>query len=136
MYFLVSDMRVRCGTDIVDVKRIENALKSNARFSSKVFTEAETAYCESKKAGRYQSYAARFAAKEAFLKALGVGLSGGAALREVEVANDANTGAPIICLHGGAAGLYKQNGGASLSVSLSHTADAAIAVVVMLCGEP
>ena len=129
-------MQVLCGTDIVDVKRIEAALKSNARFAEKVFTVAEIKYCESKNAGKYQSYAARFAAKEAYLKALGVGISGSASLADVEVVNDEITGRPTLCLHGGAAETYTARRGESLSVSISHTAETAIAIVVILCGGP
>ena len=129
------NMRVRCGVDIVDVKRIEKAIGANGSFAAKIFTEAEIEYCESKKAGKYRSYAARFAAKEAFTKALGVGLYNGAALTDIEVVNDGAYGEPALALRGGAAELYKEKGGASLSVSLSHTDDAAIAIVVMLCGE-
>ena len=128
-------MQVLCGTDITDVKRIEKAVKSNPGFAAKVFTQDEILYCNAKKAGCYQSYAVRFAAKEAFLKALGVGISKGAALAEVEVANDEATGAPFLRLHGGAAEQYGRKNGESLSVSLSHTNDMAIATVIILCGE-
>ena len=126
-------MRVRCGTDIIEVNRMEKSLASNARFAEKVFTEAEIEYCESKNAGRYESYAVRFAAKEALLKAMGVGMFAGAALTEIEIINDAESGAPSVRLYGGAAEIYKGIGGASLSVSLSHTSHTAIAMVVMLC---
>jgi len=129
-------MQVRCGTDIVDVKRIEKAIGSGSRFAEKVFSEAEINYCEGKKAGRYESYAARFAAKEAFLKALGTGLFTGASLTEIEIVNDEATGGPSLNLYGGAAELYSQLGGLSLSVSMSHTAETAIATVVMLYERP
>jgi holo-[acyl-carrier protein] synthase len=129
-------MRVCCGTDIADVGRVENSIKTNARFAAKVFTGAEIEYCESRSAGKYESYAARFAAKEAFLKAIGIGLFAGAALTEIEILNDRVTGEPALRLSGNAAGLYRQKGGASLSVSLSHTAGLALATVVMLCGQP
>ncbi|MCL2058623.1 MAG: holo-ACP synthase [Oscillospiraceae bacterium] len=128
-------MQVRCGTDIIDIKRIKHSIDSNGRFAQKVYTDAEIAYCDSKSAGRYASYAARFAAKEAFLKALGAGLYNGAALTEIEVVNDAATGEPALQLYGGACSLYNQKGGISLSVSLSHTAEAALATVVMLCAN-
>ena len=126
-------MRVLCGTDIIDVNRIKRSLESNTGFAAKIFTVGEIEYCESRKAGRYESYAARFAAKEAFLKALGIGLYSGAALPEIEIANDAATGAPTLNLYGGAAELYGRTGGASLAVSLSHTAETALATVVILC---
>jgi len=126
-------MRVRCGTDIVEIGRIKRSLASNARFADKVFTGDEIKYCESKNAGRHASYAARFAAKEAFLKALGVGIFAGAALTEIEVSIDAESGAPSLRLYGGAAEIYKMKGGASLTVSLSHTSQTALATVVILC---
>ena len=129
-------MNIRCGVDIAEVRRIEHSIKSGARFAPKVFTELEIEYCESRSAGKYESYAARFAAKEAFLKALGIGIFAGAAFTEIEVANDEATRGPELRLYGNAAALYRQKGGESLSVSLSHTADTAIAMVVMLCGRP
>jgi len=127
-------MRVRCGIDIIETERIEKALKRSARFADKVFTETEILYCDSRNAGKYESYAARFAAKEAFLKSLGTGLFSGAALNEIEVVNDAETGEPSMRLSGGAARLYGEKGGISLAVSLSHTGKTAAASVVMLCG--
>jgi holo-[acyl-carrier protein] synthase len=127
-------VRVCCGVDIVDVKRIEDTLTANAKFAAKVFTEAEVVYCESKKLGKYESYAARFAAKEAFLKALGIGMYAGAALTEIEVVKDRATGRPDLRLSGGAADIYGKKDGFSISVSLSHTEDTAIAIVVMMCG--
>jgi len=129
-------MRVSCGTDVVDVGRIEKSIKTNARFAKKVFTDNEIEYCENKKAGRYESYAARFAAKEAFLKAMGTGLFEGASLTDIEVVNETGpiwgSGAPSFKLSGAAADIYRQRGGASLSLSISHTAGTALAMVVAL----
>ena len=126
-------MHIRNGVDIVDVGRIEHSLTSNSNFAAKVYTENEVSYCESKKAGRYSSYAARFAAKEAFMKAIGAGMFNGAQFIEIEVINDRATGEPHLQLHGGAAGIYRQLKGTSIAVSLSHTIDTAIATVVLLC---
>ena len=128
-------MHVRCGTDIIEVDRIERSLSSTAGFRDRVFTSGEIDYCEHKKAGRYESYAARFAAKEAFLKAIGTGLYAGAALTEIEVVADAETGAPSLSLSGGAAEVFEKKDGVSLALSLSHTANTALATVVMLCGD-
>ena len=125
-------MNILCGTDIVEVGRIKKAMEAGPRFAEKVYTESETKYCESKNTGRYESYAARFAAKEAFVKAVGAGLFKGAALKDAEICNDAG-GAPFFRLHGGAAELYALTGGKSISVSLSHTAQFAVAVVVIIC---
>ncbi|MDR3120680.1 MAG: holo-ACP synthase [Clostridiales bacterium] len=128
-------MGVRCGADIVEVRRVEKALSKpgGGRFAASVFTDAEARYCEAKKAGRFESYAARFAAKEAALKALGIGLFAGAELVDIEVVNDACTGAPVLLLHNGAKGFYERMRGKSLAVSLSHTAEYALATVVIEC---
>jgi len=117
---------------MIDVSRIEKSVGSNPRFVEKLFTDVEIKYCEAKNAGRYQSYAARFAAKEAFLKALGAGMFAGAKLTEIEVVNDAESGAPTLKLHGGAAEMYRLKGGRDLSVSLTHTSAIAFAAVVIL----
>ena len=130
-------MGVTCGTDIVEVGRIRKALE-NKGFVQRVFTEAESDYCESRGAGKYESYAARFAAKEAVLKALGIGLfDGGVKLTDIEVVNGAGrqgnkglSSAPSVVLHREAEKLLRQKAGTSISVSLSHTKEYAIAVVV------
>ena len=70
-------MRVLCGTDIIEISRIQKSIeRSGKRFLEIVYTPAEIEYCESKKQAKYCHYAGRFAAKEAFSKALGTGLSG------------------------------------------------------------
>lgn len=125
-------MRVGCGVDLIETSRIEKAINTNERFRADVFTGAEITYCEAKNAGRHESYAARFAAKEAFLKALGIGLFAGASLKEIEIVNDKMIGAPQINMTGGAAEIYNQKGGVSISVSLSHSGGFAIATVVVL----
>ena len=126
-------MRVLCGADIVEIGRMERVMTASARFAEKVFTRVEIGYCESKKSRKYESYAARFAAKEAVLKALGTGMSAGVAFTEIEVENDARTGTPAINLSGKAAGIFSEMGCTSLSVSLSHTSANALATVVLLC---
>jgi len=128
-------MDIRCGTDIAEVGRIKRAMERSGRFASKVFTENEMEYCEQKGCRRYESYAARFAAKEAFLKMLGVGMFAGAAFNEIEIISDAATGAPTLHLRGGAAALYAEKGGVSVSVSISHTPTIAIATVAAICGK-
>ncbi|MCL2164163.1 MAG: 4'-phosphopantetheinyl transferase superfamily protein [Oscillospiraceae bacterium] len=82
------DMGISCGIDIVEIVRIKKALE-RARFVDRVYTQSEAEYCISKKSGRYQSFAARFAAKEATLKALGAGAS---ASSRGDVDTDANAG--------------------------------------------
>ena len=131
-------MGVLCGTDIVEVERIQKALESE-NFARRVFTDAESSYCESRGVGRFESYAARFAAKEAVLKALGIGLfENGIELKDIEVVNSADgqgkfvmSSAPSIALHREADYLLQQREGISVSVSLSHTKEYAVAVVVI-----
>lgn len=90
------------GSDLCNIERIEQALaRSGGRFVARVFTEAERERAESRPFTRAASYAKRFAAKEAFAKALGTGISEGVFLRDIEVVN-AGSGAPTLRLTGGA----------------------------------
>ena len=84
------------GTDIIDIDRVGRAVERK-HFRDRVFTDIEQNYCESKMAGKAASYAARFAGKEAFFKAVGTGIV--TALTDVEIINDPN-GRPHIELHG------------------------------------
>ena len=117
------------GVDILEVGRMERALKQDG-FKEKAFTQDEIAYCESKGAHSSESYAARFAAKEALGKALGTGLRPGQ-LQQVEVLADEKTGAPYLHVMGQlrVAALNRQV--ERLHVSLSHTAENAIAQVIL-----
>jgi holo-[acyl-carrier protein] synthase len=121
-------MIVGIGTDIIEVARIEKLLAKQTRFQKRIFTEIEIAYCESKK-NRAQNYAARFAAKEAFLKAIGTGWRGGVAFKEIEVVNN-ERGKPEIFLSGTAREFADNLGISNIQVSLSHLKDFAIAVVM------
>src|SRR5437773_7263508 len=98
-------MIVGLGVDVCDVARIRRALEGRAggRFQARVFTAAEQAYCEARRRGRFASYAARFAAKEAAMKALGTGWAEGVGWRDFEVVR-ARGGPPRLVLHGRAAG--------------------------------
>jgi holo-[acyl-carrier protein] synthase len=125
-------MIVGLGVDACDVARIRKALEapSGARFRARVFTADEQAACEG--AGRrvrWESYAARFAAKEAAMKALGTGWSGGVTFLDVEVVRDAE-GPPALRLHGEAAAVARRRGVARWHLSLTHTDDLAVAVAV------
>ncbi len=114
------------GTDIVENKRIEATVrKFGDRFLNRIFTPDELAYCM-KKVTRYQCLAARFAAKEAFMKAIGTGW-GPIAFKEVEVLNLQN-GRPVVKLHGNAA---RFAGRANVSISISHTNCCSTAVVLI-----
>ena len=118
------------GIDLVHISRIEEALnRLGAKFRDRIFTEAEIGYCEAK-GSRYESYAARFAAKEAAMKALGTGWSSGVGWREIEVVSPDN-GRPTIRLTGGALRHFEQMGGSTVHVSISHSDDLAIAQVLI-----
>ena len=117
------------GIDIVEVSRIQKAIEKSDSFTKKVFTEKEIAYCEARNT-KIQSYAARFAAKEAFLKALGTGWSSGIAWTDIETVNDAD-GAPHINLFSVAKEIFDDKKCSSVYVSLSHVKETAIASVII-----
>jgi holo-[acyl-carrier protein] synthase len=101
-----------------------------ARFVERVFTAQERDYCTRRGAVAAQHFAARFAAKEAFLKALGTGWRDGIAWHDVEVVNQAS-GAPALIITGKAREIYDQLGVTAAHLSLSHTAEHAIAQVIL-----
>ena len=100
------------------------------RFAERVFTPAERDYCDAKGAAAAQSYAARFAAKEAFLKALKTGWRGKISWQDIEVLNDAD-GVPTLGLKGEAARLFTSLGADRIHLSISHTAEHAVANVIL-----
>lgn len=104
-------------------------MERTPRFATRVFTAGERAYCESKGAAAFQSYAARFAAKEAFLKALKTGWRGKIAWHDVEVVVDVN-GAPSFKISGETKRLLAEAGAVKFHLSLSHTIEIAIAQVI------
>lgn len=119
------------GVDVCDVDRIRRALEAahGVRFRARVFTDGEQAYCEGRRRGRFESYAARFAAKEAVMKVLGTGWSRGVRWRDIEVAR-APGGPPGIRLHGEAARIARRLGMTRWLVTISHTRTSTIAWVV------
>lgn len=117
------------GTDITETERIKKAIEKEKGFRELVFSAAEIAYC-SAQAQPYQHYAARFAAKEAFFKALGTGWAAGTAFSEVEVEKD-GLGKPFITLRGQTASVLPQLKNTTIWLSLSHITSAATAVVVI-----
>jgi len=123
-------MILSIGIDIAEVYRIRETLARTPRFRERVFTSAEQAYCETKGAAAAQSYAARFAAKEAFLKALKTGWRGKITWQDIEVVNDAD-GVPSLNVSGEAARLLKELGAAHIHLSISHTTEHAIAEVIL-----
>ena len=121
-------MVVGIGLDIVDTDRLGRALDGPGAFAERVFTAAELAACASR-ADRVQSLAARFAAKEACLKALGVGILE-AALRQVEIVSGA-AGAPQLRLTGTLGARAQSRGVRNAHVSLTHEPGLAAAVVIL-----
>jgi len=121
---------VGTGIDLCEVRRIEAAIKRHGRrFVERVFTEREIAYCE-RKANKFERFAARFAAKEAGMKALGTGWRGGIGWRDFEVANEPS-GRPTLTFHGKAVEIAKKLGVRAIALSLTHTAEQAMAQVIL-----
>jgi holo-[acyl-carrier protein] synthase len=119
------------GTDIIEVKRIKSAIKNNSGFLSRVYTEGEIEYCDKKNKGKYQSFAARFAAKEAVAKSLAEGVSRNISLSEIELAN-MDTGAPFIRLYGKTRQFSKQLGIKEIKISVSATENFAVAYAIAI----
>lgn len=127
-------MLLGIGTDIVEVPRIAAKLAKGESFRNLVFTPYEIVYCE-KQTNPAESYAARFAAKEALLKAFGTGWgNGGINFDEIEIRNDAN-GKPELFLIGNGANKYIELGIQRILVSLSHEKSAAVAMVIIEGGN-
>ncbi len=121
-------MIIGIGTDIAEVARIAKSIE-NKSFKGKVFSKNEITYCEAK-ANKAESFAARFAAKEAFFKALGTGWRGGMAFNEVEVLND-ELGKPTLNVFGKTFEIIEEKKIKTIHVSLSHTKETAIAMVIL-----
>ncbi|NLN96194.1 MAG: holo-ACP synthase [Bacteroidales bacterium] len=117
------------GTDIIEVERIKKQLENNSGLREKLFTSHEIAYCENKK-NKAQHYAARFAAKEAFLKAIGTGWREGLKFNEIEVTND-KMGKPMIVLSGKTKDFVDQINITNIQVSLTHIKDVVNAIVII-----
>lgn len=117
------------GVDIIEVARVEDKLGRTPGLKEKLYTPVEIAYCESKKFP-FQHYAARFAAKEAFMKALGTGWSRGVKFSEIEVRN-LDSGQPVLEVYGRARELCQEEGITRCYVSLSHLQTKAVATVVL-----
>jgi holo-[acyl-carrier protein] synthase len=117
------------GVDLCEVGRMREAIERHGqRILNRVFTEAEVAYSQ-RKANRFERFAARFAAKEAGMKALGTGWRGGLGWRDLEVKN-LPSGRPTLALHGKAAEIAEKLGVRNISLSLTHTAEQAMALVI------
>ena len=119
------------GTDLMETRRVEESIdRFGDRFLERIFTPEEIAYCLRKKKNAAESFAARFAAKEAGAKALGTGISHGVSWKEFEVRREAS-GRPTLHLSGRAAELAEAMGVKRVQLSLTHSRELALAVVVI-----
>ena len=123
-------MIISTGIDIVEVYRIAETMTRTPRFAERVFTPAERDYCDAKGAAAAQSYAGRFAAKEAFLKAIKTGWRGKITWHDIEILNDSD-GVPILRVRGEAAKILADRGAEVTHLSISHTAEHAVAHVIL-----
>lgn len=120
-------MRIMNGTDIIEVARVQDDIeKLGEKFLNRIYTENEVQYCEEKKLQKYQSYAARFAAKEAIYKALSEVINTEYSWKDFEILND-ETGKPYVKLG------IKIEELEAISVTLSHCKEYAVANVLAIC---
>jgi holo-[acyl-carrier protein] synthase len=122
-------MTVRSGVDLVAVERVERLVKRYTRAAETLFTARELEYCHAR-ARCYEHMAARFAAKEAVLKAFGTGVGRRMRWTEVEILNEPDSGRPTVRLEGAVASFAKRHGLREIDVSLSHTEGLALAMAV------
>ena len=127
-------MIIGTGVDICDVARIaESISRFGDRFLQRVFTESEIRYCRTKR-NSTERFAARFAAKEAAMKALGTGASSGVTWRSIEVAH-APGGRPVLRLSGSTSEIAQKLGVTRISLSVTHTESTAMAIVIFEDGK-
>ena len=117
------------GIDLIEVERVEEKISKKAGFKELVFSKHEIDYCE-QRTNKFEHYAARFAAKEAFFKAIGTGWKEGTAFNEIEVINN-ESGKPKLSFLGKTAEAIEQMELGKISVSLSHLKTMASAVVII-----
>ena len=123
-------MIVGTGVDLAEVDRIRASIERYGdRFVARIYTPGEIAYVE-RKANKYERYAARFAAKEAGMKAIGTGWRGGVRWQDFEVSN-LPSGRPVLKFHGVAAQVAEKLGVKNISLSLTHTAQLGMAHVIL-----
>ena len=127
-------MIVGIGTDLAEVSRIrESIVRFGDRFLNRIYTEGERAYAQSK-ANAHERFAARFAAKEAAMKAIGTGWNLGVTWKDFEVVNE-RSGRPKLLLHGVAQKIAKKIRADRVSISLTHTKEMAFAIVILESGD-
>ena len=125
-------MHILCGTDIIDIERIKKSIERNGEnFLNLIYTEAEIAYCESKKNAKYSHYAGRFAAKEAIYKAVSTLLPErfGISWKDAQIINDENGNPKIEFLK------IEFEQIKSIDISISHCKEYAVATVTILIDE-
>lgn len=124
-------MVIATGADLAEIERVARALdaRHGERFRARVYTDEERRYCDARGRGRAESYAARFAAKEAVMKALGVGWGRDAGWQDISVVRQRG-GPPMIELSGSALETARRKGIVRLSLALSHAGGLALAFVV------
>ena len=123
-------MIVGTGVDLAEVPRIRASIERyGTRFVNRIYTAGEIAYVE-RKANRYERYAARFAAKEAGMKAISTGWKRGVTWQDFEVAN-LPSGKPTLRLHGVAADIAAKLGVRNISLSITHTSELGMAHVIL-----
>lgn len=122
--------QVGLGVDIVEISRMRKILERTPSFAKKVFSEAERAYCDGKATPEVH-YSTRFAAKEAVVKALGTGFSGGIGVRDIEVRRTSK-GRPYVVLTGRARELARERGVREIPISLSYTHTEAVACAMAI----
>jgi holo-[acyl-carrier protein] synthase len=122
---------VRVGVDLIEIERIRRALDRYPGFRERCFTEAERAYCDSRK-NPAQSYAGRFAGKEAVGKALGFGVARAFAWHDVEIVGRPK---PAVQLHGRLAAWAERLGAGEIDLSMTHSRELASAVAVVADGS-
>lgn len=133
-WYCEDSMIVGSGIDLIEIARIQHSLdRYSERFLDKVFTAGEKTYCLRKR-NAAESLAARFAAKEAAAKALGTGISHGVTWREIEVVREPG-GRPSVAFHGRAREIADRIGVVNKALSLTHTAEMAMASVVLEDGR-
>ena len=126
-------MAVFCGTDIISVDRIRKSITElGETFTKRIYTDEEISYCESRRMSKFQSYAARFAAKEAAYKAISPESMDDITWHDAEVMRT-ETGKPIVVLHGKLGEVAREKGieARNIDLSLSHDDSFAIATVVI-----
>ena len=121
------------GVDMLEIERMERVLRRRPNFARRVFTDEERAYCE-RCARPAEHYAARFAAREAVVKALGTGFSDGVSFRDVSVGRD-DSGRPRAILSGRAAQIAQERGIREIALSISHTRDVAVANAIAVTDD-